>query len=123
MSKKKVFVSFDVENDNVFKNIVVGKSREDGAPFKVANWSMKPDTKNPKWLKDVKFKVTRCDVMVVMVGKNTFRAPGVIKEVEFATAANMKIIQINATGGDVHAVNDAGVAFDLKTDNLSELLG
>ncbi|MDG1707772.1 MAG: hypothetical protein P8H03_03375 [Emcibacteraceae bacterium] len=123
MSKKKVFVSYDVENDNVFKNIVVGKSREDGASFKVANWSMKPDTKNPKWLKDVKFKVTRCDIMIVMVGKNTFRVPGVIKEVEFATNAKMKIVQINATGGDVQAINDAGVPFDLKKDDLSELLG
>jgi hypothetical protein len=123
MSKKKVFVSFDVENDNAFKNIVVGKSREGDAPFKVANWSMKPDTKNPAWLKDTKFKVTRCDIMIVMVGNNTFRAPGVIKEVEFATAAKMKIVQINAAGGDVQAINDAGVPFDLKTDDLSELLG
>lgn len=122
MSKKKIFVSFDVENDSAFKNIIVGKSQEKGAKFKVANWSMKPDTKNPKWLKEAKFKVTRCDVMVVMVGNNTYRAPGVIKEVEFATNANMKIIQINATDGEVHSVNDAGVAYDLKTDDLGELL-
>jgi len=123
MSKKKLFVSFDVENDNVYKNIIVGKSREDGAPFKVANWSMKPDTKNPAWLKETKFKVTRCDIMIVMVGTNTFRSPGVIKEVEFATAAKMKVVQINATDGEVHALNDAGVAFELKTVNFSELLG
>ena len=122
MSKKKIFVSFDVENDSAFKNIVVGKSQEKGATFKVANWSMKPDTKNRKWLKDVKFKVTRCDIMIVMIGKNTYRAPGVIKEVEFATNANMKIVQINAAGGEVHAMNDAGVAYDLKTDDLSALL-
>ncbi|MCC3860513.1 TIR domain-containing protein [Pseudemcibacter aquimaris] len=122
MSKKKIFVSFDVENDSAFKNIIVGKSQEQGAKFKVANWSMKPDTKNPKWLKEAKFKVTRCDVMVVMVGENTHRAPGVIKEVEFATNANMKIIQINATDGDAHSINDAGVAYDLKSDDLAELL-
>lgn len=123
MSKKKIFVSFDTENDSAFKNIIVGKSQEKNAKYKVANWSMKPDAKNAKWLKDVKYKVTRCDMLVVMVGKNTYRAPGVIKEVEFATDANMKIVQINAAGGEVQAVNDAGVAYDLKTDDLSELLG
>ena len=123
MSKKKIFVSFDTKNDSAFKNIIVGKSQEKNAKYKVANWSMKPDAKNAKWLKDVKYKVTRCDMLVVMVGKNTYRAPGVIKEVEFATDANMKIVQINAAGGEVQAVNDAGVAYDLKTDDLSELLG
>lgn len=120
MSKKKIFVSFDTENDGAFKNIVVGKSQEKGAKFKVANWSMKPDTKNSKWLKDIKYKVTRCDMLLVMVGQNTYRAPGVIKEVEFATNANMKIIQINAKGGDVHAVNDAGVAYSIE--DLTDLL-
>ena len=123
MSKKKIFVSFDTENDSAFKNIIVGKSQEKNAKYKVANWSMKPDAKNAKWLKDVKYKVTRCDMLVVMVVNNTYRAPGVIKEVEFATDANMKIVQINAAGGEVQAVNDAGVAYDLKTDDLSELLG
>ena len=39
-----------------------------------------------------------------------------------ATNANMKIVQINALGGEAHAMNDAGVAYDLKTDDLSDLL-
>ncbi|MDA7568305.1 hypothetical protein N8742_01230 [Emcibacteraceae bacterium] len=120
MSKKKIFVSFDTENDGAFKNIVVGKSQEKDVKFKVANWSMKPDTKNAKWLKDVKYKVTRCDMLLVMVGQNTFRAPGVIKEVEFATNANMKIIQINAKGCEVHSVNEAGVAYSIE--DLTDLL-
>jgi len=34
----------------------------------------------------------------------------------------MKIVQINALGGEAHAMNDAGVAYDLKTDELSDLL-
>ena len=33
MSKKKIFVSFDTENDGAFKNIVVGKSQEKDAKF------------------------------------------------------------------------------------------
>jgi hypothetical protein len=34
----------------------------------------------------------------------------------------MKIVQINALGGEAHAMNDAGVVYDLKTDDLSDLL-
>ncbi len=120
MSKKKLFVSFDAPADRAFKNIIVGKSQEAGAKFKVANWSSTPDTKNPKWLKDTKFKVTRCDILLIMVGENSYRAPGIIKELEFAIAKNMNIIQIKAADGEVHAVNDAGELREL--DELAELL-
>lgn len=120
MSKKKLFVSFDAPNDRALKNIIVGKSQEAGATFKVANWSSAPDTKNSNWLKDTRFKVTRCDILLIMVGENSYRAPGIIKELEFASAKNMKIIQVKAADGDVHAVIGAGEMSEL--DELVDLL-
>ena len=119
--KKKIFISYDFKNDKELKNEIVGKSQHKDAPFKIANWSMKEDVTNPKWVKEAKFRITRCDILLVLVGENTFQSRGVLKEVAIARAAKMKVIQLQAHAS-YPAVEHAGPCHEWTWENLVKLL-
>jgi hypothetical protein len=41
MAKKKVFVSFDFDNDKVLKDFIIGQAKLDDSPFEVIDFSLK----------------------------------------------------------------------------------
>jgi len=123
MSQKKVFVSFDFDKDRELKNSIVGQSQKDDAPFKISGWSSKADEKNNKWIKEAKYRISKCDVLVVMVGENTHQSAGVNKEVEIARDANMQVFQLNGAREEACApVEGAGKLHDWTWDNVVKLL-
>jgi hypothetical protein len=57
-----------------------------------------------------------------MVGRNTYRAHGVLKEVKMARASNKKIVQvIGYKDGDYEAVEGAGRLYRWNWENLKKL--
>ena len=94
MSKKKIFISFDFNNDTALKNEFVGLSQKDDAPFKVANWSLNPKSIDKKWMKESKYHLSRCDMLLILVGEHTQHMPGVKKEVEIAKGLGINTAQI-----------------------------
>lgn len=59
-----------------------------------------------------------------MVGKSTYRAPGVLKEVRMAREEGKKIVQvIGYRDGNYTAVPDAGFLYKWNWDNLKKILG
>lgn len=96
MAKKKIYISYDFANDRALKNELVAASQADGANFKIANWSMKPADLNAKTLKDVKFHISKCDALVIIVGENTETSQAVKHELELAKALDKPIITLLA---------------------------
>ena len=96
MVKKKVYISFDFQNDRAFKNELVAASQAEGANFKIANWSTKPANIDPKWLKETKYHISRCDAFVVVIGVNTKTAKGVRHELDIAENIGKLIIPLLA---------------------------
>lgn len=94
MTKKKIFISFDFNNDTALKNEFVGLSQKDDASFKVANWSLNPKSIDKKWMKESKYHMSRCDMLLVLIGEHTQHMPGVKKEIEMAKELGIKIAQI-----------------------------
>ena len=41
MAKKKVFISFDFDNDNTLKEFIVGQAKLADSPFEVSDHSLK----------------------------------------------------------------------------------
>ena len=121
MAKKKIYISFDFANDRVLKNELVAASQADDANFKIANWSMKPADLNSKTLKEMKFHISKCDAMVIIVGENTETSEGVKHELDLAKALNKPIIPLLA-----HPQNTppqgVGEAHDWSPETLSDLL-
>ncbi len=123
MSKTKVFVSFDFDNDKKLKEFVIGQSKNSDSPFEVADWSMKEAAPQRNWEDEAESRIKRSDLVMVMVGPETHKAPGVLKEVEMARRNNIRIVQvIGYKDGNYTAVPNAGRLYSWNWDNLKKLL-
>ena len=123
MSKTPVFVSFDFDNDKRLKDFIIGQSRLSDSPFKVIDHSMKEVAPERNWESEAEKRIKRAEVVLVIVGPNTYRAPGVLKEVEMAREHNKKIVQIiGYKDGSYTPVPSAGKLYRWNWENLKNIL-
>ena len=83
MTTKRVFISFDYDHDKELKNALVGQSKYDNAPFDFSDRSVKEPIPGD-WKKEVRSRIRRADVVVVLCGHHTHTADGVAVEVRIA---------------------------------------
>ena len=123
MAKKRVFVSFDFDNDKTLKDFIVGQARNPDAPFEIVDTSLKEAAPAWTWEDKARAAISRSDLVLVMVGPNTHRAPGVLKEIKMARDAGKPIVQIiGYRDGNYTAVPDAGRLYRWDWENLKKLL-
>lgn len=121
--KKRVFVSFDFDNDKTLKDFLIGQSKLPDSPFDVSDWSLKEAAPEKDWEEKARAKIDLVELVIVMVGPNTHKASGVLKEVKMAHNLNKQIIQIiGYKDGDYKPVPDAGRLYRWNWDNLKKLL-
>ncbi len=124
MAKKRVFVSFDFDNDKALKDFIVGQARNPDSPFEIIDTSLKEAFPMKTWEEKARLAIRRSDLVLVMVGLNTYRAPGVLKEVDMARAEGKSIVQvIGYRDGNYTAVPNAGRLYRWDWENLKKLLG
>lgn len=124
MAKKRVFVSFDFDNDKVLKDFIIGQSRLTDSPFEVIDTSLKEAAPMKTWEDKARAAIKRSDIVVVMVGPKTHKAPGVLKEVGMAREKGIPIVQvIGYKDGNYTAVPNAGRLYTWNWDNMKKLLG
>lgn len=124
MVKKRVFVSFDFDNDKVLKEFIIGQSRLADSPFEVIDTSLKEAAPMKTWEDKARLAIKRSDIVVVMVGPKTHSASGVLKEVAMAREEEIPIVQvIGYKDGNYTAVPNAGRLYAWNWDNLKKLLG
>lgn len=122
--KKRVFVSFDFDNDKTLKDFIIGQSRNSDSPFEVSDWSMKEAAPQRNWEAEAERRIRSSDIVVVMVGPETHRAPGVMKEVGMARRNGVRIVQIiGYRDSSPRAVPNAGRLYRWDWGNLKRLLG
>ncbi len=123
MAKKRVFVSFDFDNDRVLKDFIIGQARLPDSPFEVVDNSLKEAQPLRTWEDKALAASRRSDLVLVMVGSATHRAPGVLKEVSMARSENKPVVQIiGYRDGDYAPVPGAGKLYRWSWDNLKVLL-
>ena len=91
LRKKRVFVSFDFDYDLSLKNLLVGQARHPGSPFEIADWSVKRFLTGD-WQAQVRQKIRRVDLVIVICGHHTDRAPGVNAEIRIARAEGIPYV-------------------------------
>lgn len=123
MPKKRVFVSFDFDHDLKLKTFIIGQSRLPDSPFDVIDCSLKEAAPQRTWGDKARLAIKGCDLVIVMVGPYTYRAPGVLKEVAMARQENIPIVQvIGYKDGTYTAVPNAGRLYSWNWRNLRKLL-
>jgi hypothetical protein len=123
MAKKPVFVSFDFDNDKVLKDFIIGQSKHSDSPFEVIDHSLKEAAPERDWAEKARRGIRRSEIVLVMVGPATHKAPGVLKEVAMARQEDKMIVQvIGYKDGSYQAVPDAGRLYAWSWANLKTLL-
>jgi hypothetical protein len=121
--KKKVFVSYDFDNDKIIKEFLIGQSKLADSPFEVIDGSLKEAAPELTWESKARAKINAADIVIVMVGPNTHKAPGVLKEIQMAIELKKKIIQIiGYKNGNYTRVENAGILYSWNWENLKKLL-
>jgi hypothetical protein len=124
VAKKRVFVSFDFDNDKVLKDFIIGQTRLADSPFEVVDTSLKEAAPMKTWEDKARVAIKSSHLVVVMVGPQTYRAPGVLKEVAMAREEGIPIVQvIGYKDGNYTPVLNAGHLYLWNWENLKKLFG
>jgi len=125
VAKKKVFVSFDFDNDKTLKDFIIGQAKNSDSPFEISDYSLKETAPEREWLDRAQRAISRSEVFIVMLGSKTAKAPGVLKEVNIANELGKIKFQIIGykDGSENWQVPDAGRVYSWNWENLKKLLG
>jgi hypothetical protein len=122
--KKKVFVSFDFENDRFLKEAIIEQAKNQDSRFEAFDHSLKEAAPEREWLERARAAITGSDVVIVMLGPKTKNAPGVLKEVKIANDLKKERFQLIGyrEGAEQWAVPDGGRTYKWTWENLKNLL-
>lgn len=124
MKPKRIFISFDFDEDKSLKDLLIGQSKNPETPFEIFDHSLKEAEKEKDWEERARHKISQADEMIVLVGHATHRAPGVQKEVRIARELGKKVVQlVGHPDGKCKRVQGAGVLYRWTWDNLKKILG
>lgn len=98
MADPRVFVSFDFDNNENEKMLFSGQAKNSRTPFNIQDWSSKSALPQLEWEKLIKEKISKCNLMVVLVGKNMGTATGVAKEIKMAQDHNVPFFGVYVGG-------------------------
>ncbi len=125
MARKKVFVSFDFDNDSAIKMLLVNQAKLDDTPFDIWDSSVKAHMEGD-WQQKVRAKIQNADIVCVLCGERTHTARGVAVELQIAKDVGKKYFLLKGyrektcTKPTSAAANDK--LYDWTWDNLKLLI-
>jgi len=120
--KTKVFLSFDFDQDRGLRDLMLGQAKHPDVPFEVVNHSLMEAAPEPEWEAKANTAIKHSDLVVVLLGQKTYRALGVLKEVQMARAAGIPLAQIIGYRNRPYvAVPNAGRVYAWTRTNLTKL--
>ena len=124
MAKKKVFISYDFDNDKALKEFIVAQAKLEDSPFELSDLSLKEAAPERDWLDKARAAIGRAEVFIIMLGSKTKNASGVLKELKIADEKGKTKFQIIGyrDGSEDWAVPGGGRVYRWNWDNLKKLL-
>lgn len=101
MANPRAFISFDYDNNKELKILFSGQIRNSRTPFNIEDWSSKEVLPQREWEALIHTKINCCNMLIVLVGKYTSSATGVIKEIRFAAENNVPVFGIYVQGTSI----------------------
>ena len=126
MANKRVFISFDVDNDNGAKVMLAGQAKHEDSPFDFKDASVKEHLTGD-WKAKVSRRLDNVDIVVVLCGTKTHTAAGVAHELEIAREKGLSYFLLAAysdktcTRPTTAQVGDK--MYEWTWDNLKILIG
>ena len=125
-TKKRVFISFDYDNDEGVKTMLSGQAKLPDSPFDFKDASLKEHLTGD-WKEKVKRRMDSVDVVVVLCGEKTHTAAGVAAELEIAKEKGKEYFLLAAysdkTCAKPKTASSGDKVYKWTWDNLKTLIG
>ncbi len=126
MAKKRVFISFDFENDEGTKEMLAGQAKLDDSPFDFIDASVK-DHLTGDWEEKVRKRMGSIDLVIVLCGESTHKATGVAHELTIAQEEDKDYFHLEAysdkTCTKPTSAKSSDKLYKWTWDNLKSLIG
>ena len=83
MTTKGGFISFDYDHDSDLRGNLVAQARNPESPLSITDWSVQHRI-DENWRREVRDRIRRADLTIVICGEHTQDAPGVAAEITIA---------------------------------------
>lgn len=93
MKKRRIFVSFDIIHEPGFKDLILKQSRRVDSTFEVIGYSERNPLSQEEWETAMEKKLGYLDAFLILVGKDTYRAPNVLEELDIANKIKLPVLQ------------------------------
>lgn len=110
MANPRAFISFDFDHNEIEKLLFAGQVKNSRTPFNIEDWSSKSSLPQSQWEKIIKDKTNKCNMLIVLVGKNMASAKGVAKEIKFAKENNVPVFGVYVGGANTLSNLPEGLA-------------
>lgn len=122
--KRPIFLSFDFDHDRRMKTLFVGQCRNPKTPFEIVDHSLQEAAPEEEWMEHAAEAIARSELVVVLLGRHTWRAQGVLAEVYMARRLGVPVVQVWAYK-DMRgrALADAGRCYVWDWAVLAHVLG
>jgi len=95
----RAFVSFDFDHNQTEKNLFAGQARNASpTSFTVQDWSNKSSLPQSRWEAEIKKKIARTNLCIVLVGTTMASATGVAKEISMAKEQDVPVFGVYLGG-------------------------
>jgi hypothetical protein len=101
--RKKVFISFAIE-DVEYRDHLVNQARNKKSPFEFVDMSVKKKWRESEWQRRCRTKIKRCDGMIALLSKNTYKAGGARWEIKCAREEGVKVAGMHIRKNDMGAI-------------------
>lgn len=123
MRKKRIFVSFDFDHDHLLKEFLIGQSKLEGSPFEITDHSLEDAAPHYIWVIKTTNAIRRSEIVIVIAGTKTHRAPGVLKEMAIARREGKRVVQVAGYKSVLClSVAGAGFMYEWTWANLKKLV-
>lgn len=125
-TRKRVFISFDVDHDEGAKIMLAGQAKLPDTPFDFADASVK-ESLTGDWKNKVRRRMDNIDVVIVLCGEHTHEAGGVAAELTIAQEKDKSYFLLAAysekTCTKPTSANSTDKVYKWTWDNLKALVG
>ena len=109
MKTPRTFISFDFDHNKNEKELFRGQAKNSKTPFEIADWSSKFSLPQSQWENIIKDKINRCNLMIVLVGRNMSTARGVEKEIKMAQEQDIPFFGVYVDGANQYGFLPKGL--------------
>lgn len=111
MADPRAFISFDFDHDAVSRTLFVGQASKDSpTPFVIHDWSSKSALPESQWQSEIRDKISRTNMLIVLVGRSMGSASGVAKEIAMTADLNVPVFGVYVDGATTASTLPIGLA-------------